>query len=134
MIIYGHWLTICIYIIPHQIDSFRNEQLTEDELQRHVDELGRLCSVFTERIFSMLSECPIQLRVLALMLNEQVEAKFTDSDWPVAVGGFFFLRYICPAIIAPENVVPELSRCTYTHISHFTCYIYIYMYICNLKY
>ena len=62
-----------------------------------------------------LSPPPIsQLRRLGHILHVGVTKKFPDSEWPVAIGGFFFLRYLCPAVVTPEVVSPELNKRMYT--------------------
>jgi hypothetical protein len=42
----------------------------------------------------------------------ETKRKFPDLEWPIATGGFFFLRYICPAIVAPETIMPEFASRT----------------------
>ncbi|KAL6060996.1 Neurofibromin 1, variant 2 [Balamuthia mandrillaris] len=95
-----------------EIDSFRNEQLTETEVRENTEELGKICTKFLDRVDSVLEECPYQFRVICNFLHEEVKKKFPDIAWPVAVGNFFYLRFICPAIVAPETMSPELVQYT----------------------
>ena len=44
---------------------------------------------------------PAELRALAAMLAAKVAERFPDAEH-IAVGGTFFLRFICPAVIAPH--------------------------------
>jgi len=57
----------------------------------------------------MLNTCPLQFRFFCHLLQKETQKKFPDQSWPISTGGFFFLRYICPAIIAPENLIPEFA-------------------------
>lgn len=70
-----------------------------------VEESGSILISYCERImdgvFDSLRKCPVHFRILASELREQVEAKFPGNGL-VAVGGFFFLRFLCPALAAPD--------------------------------
>ena len=44
---------------------------------------------------------PAELRALAAMLAAKVAERFPDAEH-IAIGGTFFLRFICPAVIAPH--------------------------------
>ena len=52
------------------------------------------------------------------MLRETIEARFPGA-WKYGVGGFFFLRFVCPAIATPEayqlydgmNMTTWMDRC-----------------------
>ena len=41
------------------------------------------------------------IRRVCQIFKDKVEERFGDF-WYTAVGGFFFLRYICPALIVPK--------------------------------
>jgi len=47
--------------------------------------------------------CPIGYRQVLAHLKSQLVAKFIDFD-PVLIGAYFFLSFICPAIIQPQQV------------------------------
>lgn len=40
-------------------------------------------------------------RQLCAIMKEAIEARF-PGKWMFGLGGFLFLRFICPAIVAPE--------------------------------
>lgn len=50
-----------------------------------------------------------QFRIICNLLHTETKRKFPDLEWPIATGGFFFLRYICPTIVAPETIMPEFA-------------------------
>jgi len=45
---------------------------------------------------------PPELRSFAAKLKTRVTQRFSDADH-IAIGGTFFLRFICPAVIAPQS-------------------------------
>jgi len=45
---------------------------------------------------------PPELRAFAVKLSTRVTQRFPEADH-IAIGGTFFLRFICPAIIAPHS-------------------------------
>jgi hypothetical protein len=92
----------------YEIDTFRSD-LSEKQLQKHVEELGQVTTKFLRRMADMIDQCPLQFRHLSNILDTEVRSKFA-SNWPFAVGNFFFLRYMCPAIIAPDGAMPEFKQ------------------------
>lgn len=57
---------------------------------------------YLDAIFASLERVPRMMRRIAAMLVEHVESKFPGAS-EKAVGGFFFLRFVCPAIVAPAT-------------------------------
>ncbi|KAJ5073508.1 ras gtpase-activating protein [Anaeramoeba ignava] len=57
---------------------------------------------FLDRIFSSADEAPPGFKFIAANLKNFVMQQFPDNAIS-AVGGFIFLRLICPAIVAPSN-------------------------------
>lgn len=45
---------------------------------------------------------PRELRMLVRRIHDEVATKFSDEAVFRAMGGFFFLRLICPALLAPQ--------------------------------
>eukprot|EP01100_Stratorugosa_tubuloviscum_P000181 TRINITY_DN1038_c1_g1_i1.p1 TRINITY_DN1038_c1_g1~~TRINITY_DN1038_c1_g1_i1.p1 ORF type:complete len:534 (+),score=237.73 TRINITY_DN1038_c1_g1_i1:74-1675(+) len=64
--------------------------------------------LFFNGIRRSISNCPILFRRICYELQQAVVLKFPESRHSV-VGGFFFLRFLCPAIISPEGfgVIPS---------------------------
>jgi hypothetical protein len=57
---------------------------------------------YLDSIFASLENVPRILRRISAMFVETVESKFPGAS-EKAVGGFFFLRFVCPAIVAPAT-------------------------------
>ncbi|KAJ6240766.1 ras gtpase-activating protein [Anaeramoeba flamelloides] len=57
---------------------------------------------FLEKIFSSYENCPMELKQICNTIYESVKNKFPEYK-EISVAGFFFLRFICPAIIYPES-------------------------------
>lgn len=64
--------------------------------------IGQLAERFLKRILENVDAVPPILRIVCADVRRSVGAKFADF-WPRAVGAFFFLRFVCPAIAAPSN-------------------------------
>jgi Ras GTPase-activating protein 1 len=68
---------------------------------------------FFEAITKSIEECPSALRGVYGILQNEVLQKFPDSRY-ISVGGFFFLRFACPAIVSPEGF-GVISGTYFTH-------------------
>jgi len=77
---------------------------TLDENQANVT---RACIAFLEDIQRSIPQCPRPFREISRFLKETVGEKFPGAEH-TAVAGFMFLRFLCPAIIAPDGfgVIP----------------------------
>jgi hypothetical protein len=73
--------------------------------------IAKLSARFLARILESSDVVPAPFRIVCSDLRTIVGAKFADF-WPRAVGGFFFLRFLCPVIASPTtaglvDVVPS---------------------------
>lgn len=63
--------------------------------------------LYCGRIFKRLVDCmdnvPVEFRTVAARVKDEVSKKFTknNADYK-AVGAFFFLRFVCPALTTPQ--------------------------------
>ncbi|KNC47806.1 uncharacterized protein AMSG_04035 [Thecamonas trahens ATCC 50062] len=67
------------------------------------DNLGKVrhhVEAFLAAILDSIDSCPTPLRKLCAALMASVDTKFPESHFKV-VGGYFFLRYLCPAVVSP---------------------------------
>eukprot|EP01124_Arcella_intermedia_P003222 TRINITY_DN11755_c0_g1_i1.p1 TRINITY_DN11755_c0_g1~~TRINITY_DN11755_c0_g1_i1.p1 ORF type:complete len:548 (+),score=157.77 TRINITY_DN11755_c0_g1_i1:2-1645(+) len=72
------------------------------QLQRSIDHLSNLIKAFTNAILSSTQEVPTVIRKICVMLREGTTC-LPESRYSV-IGGFFFLRFVCPNIISPDDL------------------------------
>lgn len=76
------------------------------------------------------------IRTICKLLQEEVSGKFPDSVND-AVGGFLFLRYLVPSVVAPEafglidiGTRHDSSQCLFHLFSHlFAAYLLVVYYL-----
>eukprot|EP01132_Coremiostelium_polycephalum_P003297 gene3297-4129_t len=71
------------------------------DVQTNLEKLITITQQLLDKILDSADQCPLSIRAILNHTQEKVEKKFPDMKTTV-VGGFIFLRYICPAIVAPE--------------------------------
>jgi hypothetical protein len=78
------------------------------DLDKNTVNVYELASKFLQAVAGSLEAIPKEIRVVCATLQHYVRAKFPNAAHTV-VGGYFFLRLICPAIVSPEGfgVWPE---------------------------
>ncbi|KAL0478375.1 RasGAP [Acrasis kona] len=90
---------------------------TEDEtlIKSNVKKMTTLCNNILKSIMNTWEQCPIELRYIMKYMREQSEVVFPNCG-DICVGGLFFLRYICPAIVVPHlfGVVNEAPKANAT--------------------
>lgn len=74
----------------------------EKELKRTQKTLSEVCEKFLKKIISSHGDLPAPIRQLCHWIDEAVEKRFSGHSH-TALGGILFLRFICPAIVAPEH-------------------------------
>ncbi|KAI1178220.1 hypothetical protein F4777DRAFT_586841 [Nemania sp. FL0916] len=73
-----------------------------DELTRNVVQIRIVAQVFIDDIVESTINMPPSFRKICHIISSNVKARFPESRY-VAVGSFLFLRFFCPAIVAPES-------------------------------
>jgi hypothetical protein len=61
-----------------------------------------LANRYLNEILNSIESIPRELRLISALLQYFCKQKFPNSVHTV-VGGFFFLRLVCPAIVSPEG-------------------------------
>jgi len=92
-------------IDPHKLSSSDGASAEEN-----LANLTSLTQMFLLSITRTLSQIPVEIQAICRDLYYLVSAKFPDpSGVGIAVGGFFFLRFVIPAIVSPlqYNLVDE---------------------------
>ncbi|KAI8668992.1 Ras-GAP domain-containing protein [Fusarium keratoplasticum] len=74
---------------------------TTDELQKNALQLRIVAKVFIDDICASSSNIPPAFRKICHIISNAVVPRFPDAKY-TAVGAFIFLRFFCPAIVAPE--------------------------------
>ncbi|KAJ1939524.1 Ras GTPase activating protein ira2, partial [Linderina macrospora] len=69
---------------------------------RNLKNVERLCSLVIEAIVRSVHSMPAAFRSICNMIYRVVTTRFPDAGY-TAVGGFIFLRFLCPAIVAPDS-------------------------------
>ncbi|KAG8870177.1 Ras GTPase activating protein ira2 [Serendipita sp. 405] len=83
-----------------ELDS---NKLKADELQDNLNNIKRMAQIFLDVITGSAGLLPPLCRELCAHIADTVSERWPESKY-AAVGGFLFLRFICPAIVSPETV------------------------------
>ncbi|KAI1110131.1 GTPase [Nemania sp. NC0429] len=73
-----------------------------EELQRNAMQLRIVAKVFIDDICASSASIPPSFRKICNIISTAVLPKFSEAKY-TAVGAFIFLRFFCPAIVAPES-------------------------------
>jgi neurofibromin 1 len=89
---------------------------SQEEVQKNAAQLRIVAKVFIDDICASASKIPPSFRKICSIISNAVTPRFEEAKY-TAVGAFIFLRFFCPAIVAPEveglvNVAPakEMRR------------------------
>ncbi|KAJ1953875.1 Ras GTPase activating protein ira2, partial [Linderina pennispora] len=79
-----------------------NKMSESADRDRNLKNVERLCSLVIEAIVRSVHSMPAAFRSICNMIYRVVTTRFPDAGY-TAVGGFIFLRFLCPAIVAPDS-------------------------------
>ncbi|TPX30663.1 hypothetical protein SmJEL517_g05805 [Synchytrium microbalum] len=81
-----------------------------DDLAKNLKNLTTVTQGFLDAILSSGPKFPRQLREVCEHIAKAVSERFPEARI-TAVGGFVFLRFLCPAIVSPEgaDLVPQIQ-------------------------
>ncbi|KAL6887139.1 hypothetical protein GGI43DRAFT_426134 [Trichoderma evansii] len=74
---------------------------TQEELDKNALQLQIVAKVFMDDICASASNIPPSFRKICSIISDAVLHRFPNAKY-TAVGAFIFLRFFCPAIVAPE--------------------------------
>ena len=86
------------------------------DLQENQKTILHISEQFLVDIQNSIPQCPAPFRDICKYLKDCVSEKFPGSEH-TAIAGFMFLRYLCPAIVAPDGFgvvdqpIEEIRRC-----------------------
>lgn len=72
-----------------------------EELRKNAAQLQIVAKVFMDDICASAPSIPASFRKICSIIHDAVLPRFPDAKY-TAVGAFIFLRFFCPAIVAPE--------------------------------
>ncbi|KAG0011185.1 Ras GTPase activating protein ira2, partial [Entomortierella chlamydospora] len=76
--------------------------LPDEDVNVNFENLKNVAQLFLDTITDSASKVPSSFREVCWYLSQAVGERFPDAKF-TAVGGFIFLRFLCPAIVAPES-------------------------------
>lgn len=74
---------------------------SQEELQKNALQLRIVAKVFIDDICASSVSIPTSFRKICSIISSAVMPRFPEAKY-TAVGAFIFLRFFCPAIVAPE--------------------------------
>ncbi|KAI1852569.1 hypothetical protein JX265_003051 [Neoarthrinium moseri] len=75
--------------------------VTQEEINKNSMQLKVVTKVFIDDIVNSTGEIPASFRKICSIISAAVMPRFPEAKY-TAVGAFIFLRFFCPAIVAPE--------------------------------
>src|SRR5436305_4673477 len=72
-----------------------------DERQRNASHLRFITKLFIDEICNSHENMPKSFRHICNIIQTQVQVRFPEAKF-TAVGSFIFLRFFCPAMVAPD--------------------------------
>ncbi|TQS39320.1 hypothetical protein Golomagni_00158 [Golovinomyces magnicellulatus] len=75
--------------------------VSPEELQKNALQLRVVTKVFIDDICNSTAHLPVTLRKICSIISAAVMKRFPEAKF-TAVGAFIFLRFFCPAIVAPD--------------------------------
>lgn len=81
-------------IDPDQVDN-------AEVIKQNIFNMNYLANKFFKAVLNSNDTIPFEIREIANTLQTAVLKRFPNSKYS-AIGGFFFLRFVCPAVLAPE--------------------------------
>lgn len=96
-----HILRLRANPLSYEIDASKCNSKSGVDLQANLANLEQACSAIMNDIFNSLDTCPIALREISRFIQQEVTKRFPKAIHS-SIGGFFFLRVICPAITSPD--------------------------------
>ncbi|KAH3767749.1 gtpase-activator protein for Ras family gtpase [Pelomyxa schiedti] len=102
------YLQYCLQPTLSQLGTLQNLEIdpikvSAAQLSTNVSKLVEILEHLTERIVNSVNECPMQFRWILKSAYQIMMKKYPEQSKPIAVGGFVFLRFFCPALVSPES-------------------------------
>lgn len=98
---------ICTNATHFEVDEGKIKE--GENLEENISNLDSTCRTFLDCIQLYLEDVPYKVRMIINYLWKKVDEKFPSNEIDqhnarhLAVGGIFFLRFVCPAIVSPQS-------------------------------
>eukprot|EP01156_Anaeramoeba_ignava_P023302 Anaeramoba_ignava/c21439_g1_i2.p1 GENE.c21439_g1_i2~~c21439_g1_i2.p1 ORF type:complete len:697 (+),score=258.24 c21439_g1_i2:1626-3716(+) len=86
--------------LSFEMDPFQLE--SGERIQDNIRNIKVFLDKFLQAVFNSTEHVPDGFRVISACLKKEVMCRFPDNVIS-AVGGFIFLRFICPAMVSPHS-------------------------------
>jgi hypothetical protein len=90
----------CIDEVSIEVDPAKLEP--GEDIKINQEKLLGVCKGLLNHIIRSVDNCSLPLRCMLEYTRKQVSKKFPEHHLRV-VGGFYFLRFLCPALVCPEG-------------------------------
>jgi len=91
---------ICTNYLRSEVDPMRIKE--SDDVDANAQKLSEYTTKILDAIVNSHENCPERMKSVCYFLRVATEKKYPTAVNRV-LGGFIFLRFFCPAIVAPEN-------------------------------
>ncbi|PVG03445.1 hypothetical protein CPB86DRAFT_723065 [Serendipita vermifera] len=88
------------HIMSYELDPNKAQQA---DIETNLANVKRMAQLFLDAITRSADALPPLCREICAHIADRVSVQWAESKY-AAVGGFLFLRFICPAIVSPETV------------------------------
>ncbi len=93
---------VCLVGLCFGSRIFPKKVVPAEQAAKNIAHIASISARFLAQIMSSEMAFPASFQVICRDVRRIVGQKFNDF-WPRAVGGFFFLRFVCPAIASPTT-------------------------------
>jgi len=94
-------------ILEVEAGPLKTKGLPPENLPEYINNLLTRCQQILDSVISKIDSCPGSFRYICYYLKKNVKTKWPDGGddpWLKAIVGFFFLRFVCPAVVTPEGI------------------------------
>jgi neurofibromin 1 len=91
---------ICENPENYEIDPNRADP--KADLKKNSERLRSITQFIFTKIVKEADRFPVGIKKICYLFKIMVQERFTDF-WYTAVGGFVFLRFVCPALVSPKG-------------------------------
>lgn len=98
-------LEINVPILENGKNSKNKSGISQEEMDKRVRTLQQMVSMFLWRVTTSEDQIPFGIRFISKQIQILARRKYPDASYAricSIIGGFFFLRFINPAVVCPQ--------------------------------